>query len=100
MGILHDMLDKIHAAHDQALQLADPKQAAASAHRGFFEATADLVHSLEARIVEIEHALFGTKELEPPVPSPETTPVAATSAPIPAEPGLKAEPAPNLTPGA
>lgn len=93
MGILHDMLDKIHAAHDQALQLADPKQAAASAHRGFFEATADLVHSLEARIVEIEHALFGAPA------EPEAAP-AATSAPIPAEPGLQAEPAPNLTPGA
>lgn len=64
MGILHEMLAKIHLAHDNALALADPQRVKTEAHHGFFAEVADLVHALEARVESIEHALFGAQEQE------------------------------------
>ena len=104
MGILHDLLDKIHHAHDNALQLADPARAKTEAHHGFFQMTADLVHSLEARIEAVEHALFGSPEpaqaaAPAPAPAPVEVPAAAVSAvPTPEAPAVV--PAPEATPPA
>lgn len=70
MGILHDMLAKIHLASDNALQLADPKAAQTEANHGFLAEVADMVHGLESRIVALETSLFGTKQAETPAEAP------------------------------
>jgi hypothetical protein len=73
MGILHEMLAKIHLAHDNALAMADPEAVKTQAHHGFFAEVADLVHSLEARVLVIEHSLFGEPEQAQPAVAENNT---------------------------
>lgn len=72
MGILHEMLAKIHLAHDNALAMADPEAVKTQAHHGFFAEVADLVHALEQRVLVIEHSLFGEPEKAQPAVAENT----------------------------
>lgn len=83
MGILHEMLAKIHLAHDNALAMADPEAVKTQAHHGFFAEVADLVHALEARVLVIEHSLFGPEKAQAAVA--ENT--GSGAAPVAPEPG-------------
>jgi hypothetical protein len=88
MGILHEMLAKIHLAHDNALAMADPEAVKTQAHHGFFAEVANLVHALEARVMVIEHSLFGEPEQEPQQAQPEVAEnTGSGAAPVAPQPG-------------
>lgn len=64
MGILHDLLAKLHLVRENAQQLADPEAAEAKAHSSFLSEAADVIHGLEARVKALEESLFGLKPTE------------------------------------